>query len=135
MDFEGVREQFPALLHKTFLDAACVSLAPRVATEAIQDFLDMTLHCPARSSTLHHISMDEMRSVARPEAARLIHADEDEIALVESTSHGLTIAAQSIPLSPGDRDDRGAGSAGEGAARSRGVLPDDHQRSCRPVHL
>jgi selenocysteine lyase/cysteine desulfurase len=103
MDFEDAREQFPALLHKTFLDAACVSLAPRVATEAIRNFLDMTLLCPARSSTLHHISMDEMRALARPEAARLINADEDEIALVESTSHGLSIAAQSIPLSPGDR--------------------------------
>ncbi len=103
MDFENAREQFPALLHKTFLDAACVSLAPRVATEAIRNFLDMTLLCPARSSTLHHISMDEMRALARPEAARLINAGEDEIALVESTSHGLSIAAQSIPLSPGDR--------------------------------
>jgi len=103
MDFENAREQFPALLHKTFLDAACVSLAPRSATEAIQNFLDMTLQCPAPSSTLHHIAMDEMRAFARPEAARLINASEDEIALVESTSHGLSIAAQSIPLSPGDR--------------------------------
>src|SRR5271165_4034660 len=103
MDFEEVREQFPALQHKTFLDSACVSLAPRLATEAIQNFLDMTLQCPAQSSTLHHIAMDEMRALARPEAARLINADEEEIALVESTSHGLSIAAQSIPLSPGDR--------------------------------
>ncbi len=103
MDFENVREQFPALLHKTFLEAACVSLAPRVATEAIRNFLDMTLLCPARSSTLHHISMDEMRALARPEAARMINASEDEIALVESTSHGLSIAAQSIPLLRGDR--------------------------------
>ena len=103
MDFETARAQFPALAQKTFLDAACVSLAPLVATDAIRTFLDVALQCPAASSTLHHISMDEMRAAARPAVARLINADEDEIALVESTSHGLTIAAQCIPLSAGDR--------------------------------
>ena len=98
-----IREQFPALREKVFLDAACVSLAPRVATDAISRFLDMVVHCPAPSSTLHHIAMDEMRNAARSQAARLLHAHEDEIALVESTSHGLNLAAGTIPLEPGDR--------------------------------
>ena len=69
------RAQFPALREKTFLDTACVSLTPLAATEAIQQFLDVALHCPSRSATLHHIAMDEMRSKARAEAARLINAD------------------------------------------------------------
>jgi cysteine desulfurase/selenocysteine lyase len=103
MNFIEARAQFPALSEKTFLDAACVSLASLVATEAIRKFLEVALHCPSRSSTLHHIAIDEMRSNARTEAARLINADESEIALVESTSHGLTIAAQSLPLERGDR--------------------------------
>lgn len=103
MDFDTAREQFPALEEKVFLDAACVSLAPRVATEAVQRFLDMALHCPARSSTLHHIAMDELRADARPQAAQLVNAQEDEIALVESTTHGLSLAAQCIPLQRGDR--------------------------------
>jgi selenocysteine lyase/cysteine desulfurase len=103
MDFETAREQFPALRDKVFLDAACVSLAPRTAFAAIQEFLRMTLECPARSSTLHHTAMDEMRSRARPAAARLINAREDEIALVESTTQGFTLAAQAIPLGAGDR--------------------------------
>ena len=47
--------------------------------------------------------MDEMRAAARPAVARLINAHLDEIALVESTSHGLSIAASSIPLEKGDR--------------------------------
>jgi cysteine desulfurase/selenocysteine lyase len=102
-DWPGIREQFPALRDKTFLDAACVSLAPRAATEAISRFLDMALQCPAASSTLHHIAMDEMRNAARGEAARLLNAREEEIALVESTSHGLNLAATTIPLEPGDR--------------------------------
>jgi selenocysteine lyase/cysteine desulfurase len=47
--------------------------------------------------------MDQMRAAARPAVARLINAQEDEIALVESTSHGLALAANAIPLASGDR--------------------------------
>ncbi|HSE98782.1 MAG TPA: aminotransferase class V-fold PLP-dependent enzyme [Blastocatellia bacterium] len=103
MNFDGIRDQFPALKEKVFLDAACASLAPRAAAEAIQEFLDLALRCPSRSSTLHHIAMDDMRAAARPEIARLINADEDEIALLESTTHGLSIAANALPLGRGDR--------------------------------
>src|SRR6266851_8205913 len=97
------RAHFPGLLDKVFLDAACVSLAPRPAVEAVQKFLDLAMVCPLDSSTDHHIFMDEMRSAARPAAARLINAHEDEVALVESTPHGLALAVNSIPLEPGDR--------------------------------
>jgi cysteine desulfurase/selenocysteine lyase len=103
MGLDQVREQFPALRDKVFLDAACVSVAPRVATEAVRKFLEMTLLCPARSATHHHIAMDDLRAAARPQVAQLIHAREDEIALVESTTHGLSISASAIPLERGDR--------------------------------
>jgi cysteine desulfurase / selenocysteine lyase len=99
----NARQHFPGLLDKVFLDAACVSLAPRPAVDAIQKFLDLAMVCPHESSTAHHIFMDEMRAAARPAAARLINAHDDEIALVESTSHGLSLAANAIPLGPGDR--------------------------------
>lgn len=100
---ENVRQEFPALEDKVFLDSACVSLAPRRAVEAIQSFLKMALECPSASATLHHIAMDDLRSAARPAAARLINAYEDEVALVESTTQGLSTAAQAIPLERGDR--------------------------------
>jgi cysteine desulfurase/selenocysteine lyase len=103
MDLKAARQQFPALGNKVFLDAACVSLAPRTATAAIEKFLDMALLCPEASSTLHHIAMDEMRSQARPIAAKLLNAREDEVALVESTTQGLSLAAQALPLERGDR--------------------------------
>lgn len=99
----NARHHFPGLLDKTFLDAACVSLAPRPAVEAMEKFLGLAMVCPLESSTHHHIFMDEMRAAARPAAARLINANADEIALVESTTHGLTLAANAIPLQPGDR--------------------------------
>lgn len=99
----SARQHFPGLLDKVFLDAACVSLAPRPAVEAISKFLDLAMVCPLDSSTHHHIFMDQMRAAARPAVARLINAQEDEIALVESTSHGLALAANAIPLASGDR--------------------------------
>jgi cysteine desulfurase / selenocysteine lyase len=103
MDLASARSQFPGLLDKVFLDAACVSLTSRSSVEAIQSFLDHALHCRLDSSTQHHIFMDQMRSAARPRIATLINAREEEIALVESTSQGLSIAANAIPLAPGDR--------------------------------
>src|SRR5262245_19702802 len=99
----SVRHHFPGLLNKTFLDAACISLAPRPAVETIEKFLDLAMLCPSESATAHHILMDEMRAAARPAVARLISAHEDEIALVESTTHGLSLATDSIPLESGDR--------------------------------
>ena len=102
MDTQAIRQQFPGLRDKVFLDSACVSLAPRCAVEAVQGFLKLASECPARSSTQHHLIMDEARAAARKEAARLLGAAEDEIAIVESTTHGLSIAADAIPLSRGD---------------------------------
>ena len=99
---ETVRHEFPALAEMVFLDAACVSLAPRPAVDAIAGFLDAVLRHPARSSTEHHLAMDEAREAARSEAARLIGADTEEIALVESTTHALSIAARAIPMDAGD---------------------------------
>ena len=103
MNFNLARSQFPALEEKVFMDSACVSLAPAAAIDAIREFLEIVLRCPARSSTDHHIMLDEMRSRARIEVARLIECQEDEVALVESTSHGLNIAADALPLARGDR--------------------------------
>ena len=100
---ENARQQFPALRDKTFLDAACVSIAPQCAIDAAHEFLELARHHPSRSATDQHICMDDARAAARPEIARLLNAGEDEIALVESTTHALNIAAQAIPLELGDR--------------------------------
>jgi selenocysteine lyase/cysteine desulfurase len=99
----NARQHFPGALDKTYLDAACISLAPRPAVEAVEKFLDLSLTCPYESATAQHIAMDELRGAARPIVARLLNAHQDEIALVESTSHALAIAAEALPLESGDR--------------------------------
>ena len=103
MTIEDARHQFPALQQLTFLDSACVSLAPQRTIEKLRAFLEITAYCPSGSSTQHHIDMDTMRSAARPQVAKLIHANESDIALVESTTHGLSLVANAIPLQRGDR--------------------------------
>jgi len=103
LSFSEVRREFRGVEGKVFLDAACVSLAPRRATEAIGEFLRRAEECPEKSATLNHIAMDAMRAATRRELAGLISAGEDEIALVESTTQGLTIAAEALPLVRGDR--------------------------------
>ncbi len=103
MKIQDVRQEFPALQQQVFLDSACVSLAPKRAVEKLRAFLAMAAYCPSGSSTQHHLDMDAMRSAARPQVARLINAGEDDIALVESTTHGLNLIANAIPLERGDR--------------------------------
>jgi selenocysteine lyase/cysteine desulfurase len=103
MTWSDVRNEFPALQRQIFLDSACVSLTPQRAVEKLRSFLDMAAYCPSGSSTQHHLDMDEMRRQARPQIAKLINADEGDIALVESTTHGLSLVANAIPLERGDR--------------------------------
>ncbi len=99
---ETIRREFPGLHDKVFFDAACVSLVPQCAADAIRSFLDDAVHCRARSATLHHIAMDDARERARTESAKLINAVEKDVVLVESTTAGLSAVARAIPLEPGD---------------------------------
>ena len=103
IDCEKIRkEEWPVLETMTFLDAACVSFAPQRTVKAVKAFADMTAVQEEANSSAHHIAMDSLRHKAYDEAAKLLNADPEEIALVESTSHGLNIAAQGIELQDGD---------------------------------
>lgn len=96
------KEEWPVLETMTFLDAACVSFAPQRSVKALKEFAEMTARQDEANSSAHHIAMDSLRNKAYVEAAKLLNADEEEIALVESTSHGLNIAAMGIDLQDGD---------------------------------
>jgi len=94
---------FPGLQGRVFLDAACVSLLPLPAAEALDRLRQDLLTCPARDASAHHIALDASADLARREAARLIGAKPEDIALIESTTHGLEILAAALPLAPGDK--------------------------------
>ncbi|NLY21524.1 MAG: aminotransferase class V-fold PLP-dependent enzyme [Tissierellia bacterium] len=97
-------KEFPALDKgdMVFLDAACVSLAPMRSIKAVKDFADYTGKNDEVNASAHHVEMDNKRNIAYQEAAKLLNADIEEIAIVESTSHGLNIAATSLELNDGD---------------------------------
>ena len=97
------RKTFPATDNLVYLDAAAVSLVSQPVYDAIQSFLDICIQPGSADASRHHLVMDEMRHRAIEEAALLVNAEEEEIALVESTTHGLNIAANAIPLQAGDR--------------------------------
>jgi selenocysteine lyase/cysteine desulfurase len=103
IDWKQIRnKEWPVLSTMTFLDAACVSFAPQRTVNAIKEFADFSARQDEINSSEHHIAMDNMRNKAYNEAAKLLNADIDEIALVESTTHGLNIAAAGIELKDGD---------------------------------
>jgi len=80
-----------------YLDHAAVSPLPRRVRQAMERYVEH------RGVTFGH--RDELETIPprlREAIARLIGADPEEIALVQNTSHGLNIAAQSLPLAPGD---------------------------------
>jgi selenocysteine lyase/cysteine desulfurase len=103
MNVAAARSFFPGTRDRVFLDAACVSLMPVQAEEALRRLGQDLLLCPARDASAHHIALDRTADQPRREAARLIGARPDDIALVESTTQGLEIVAASVPLGRGDR--------------------------------
>src|SRR5262245_43283454 len=103
MDITAARAFFPGTQNTVFLDAACVSLMPVQAEEALRLLGQELLLCPARDASTHHIALDRTADQPRREAARLIGAQPDDIALVESTTQGLETIAATVPLARGDK--------------------------------
>ena len=102
MDWNAVRAQFPGLDDRTFLDAACVSLTPASAEDAVARFAKELTRPSHRNASEHHLWMDGTREEATGHVAALLGVERRNVALVESTTHGLNIAAQSIPWREGD---------------------------------
>ena len=102
MDWNAVRAQFPGLDDRTFLDAACVSLTPSTAEDAVTRFARELTRPSHRNASEHHLWMDGTREEAAGHVAGLLGVERRNVALVESTTHGLNIAAQSIPWREGD---------------------------------
>lgn len=82
----------------TFLDHAAISPFPRRVRDAMVQYLDH------RRVTFGFMDRDEEGIPARlrKTVARLINATPEEIAMVQNTSHGLNLVAQSLPFRSGD---------------------------------
>jgi selenocysteine lyase/cysteine desulfurase len=102
MNIAHARSCFPGLQDRVFLDAACISLLPAQAAEAVRRLGQALLGCPARDASAHHIALDRTADLPRREAARLLGARPEDIAFIESTTQGLQAIAAAVPLMRGD---------------------------------
>jgi cysteine desulfurase/selenocysteine lyase len=99
-DFRALRDrEFPQAARAPWLNAASMGPLPERARAAVEAY-------NRRRSDIHSMRGEDFEPVlarARRAGARLIGADEDEIALLPNTSHGLNLAALSLPLEAGRR--------------------------------
>lgn len=100
-DVTQVREMFPVFRHRTFLDSAWAGPGFVKAAEASADWhrSSMLLSGPSFDQTLAWL-----RPVAnaRKEAAKLLNAEEEEIAFITGTAMGSNAIVNALPLGPGD---------------------------------
>jgi selenocysteine lyase/cysteine desulfurase len=101
-DISTSRSEFPGLADKIYLDTASFGIPPRAAVVAAQRVIARLERGPSLSGAGHQESLDRELLGARAEAARLLSADPGEIALVSSTSQGLSAVLGSIPFETGD---------------------------------
>jgi selenocysteine lyase/cysteine desulfurase len=93
----AVRDQFPAVASRLYLNAAYIAPVPRVVAAAGRAFDDAKCERP--------ISLGDMQKAAdgvRAAYARLIGAGPEEIAFLYSTSEGENIVARGLGLAAGD---------------------------------
>jgi selenocysteine lyase/cysteine desulfurase len=83
--------------HVAYLDHAAVSPLPAAVGRAMADYLDCRRTMDASSEDFLDISTRLQTAVAK-----LLNATPEEIGFVQNTSHGLNLAAQSLPLARGD---------------------------------
>jgi cysteine desulfurase/selenocysteine lyase len=92
------REEFPWADRRIYLNHASLGPLPARSLKAINDF-------NTRRAVPFQMVGDDFLTIprdARAAAAKLINAHPDEIGLVQTTSLGLNLAAQALPLGEGD---------------------------------
>ncbi len=85
----------------TYLDTACMGLVPSPVLQAVREAVN-SLENIASPATDITIEMHDCLEKARVSAAGVFNASPGEFAIIESTTHGLGLIAESIPLERGD---------------------------------
>lgn len=96
-DVEAVRREFPVTQRMLYLDSAHQTPLARSVREALVRFYDEG-HEMAGPKPVWLRRVEEVRE----RVARLLNAAPSEIAFTKNTSEGMNIAANALPLQPGD---------------------------------
>ncbi len=81
-----------------YLDHASTGAIPKATADAVTEYVSLR-HMPFTMKPEHFFATLQK---SRELVATLIGASADEIALTTNTSHGINLAAFSLPLNPGD---------------------------------
>jgi cysteine desulfurase / selenocysteine lyase len=99
MDWEKLRrDEFPITERWAYFDHAAVSPLPRRS----RDRLVAWAEDQAANGVTDWLAWERKLGTLREDAARLIHADNDEIAFVGSTTLGIGLVAEGFPWREGD---------------------------------
>ncbi|NLF02058.1 MAG: aminotransferase class V-fold PLP-dependent enzyme [Anaerolineales bacterium] len=96
-DMNALREAFPPTRRWTYLNHAASATLPVPVRQAMADYL--AAHCEFDDCGGRY---SRVSKELREALADLIQATPEEIAFVQNTSEGLNIAANALPLQPGD---------------------------------
>lgn len=99
MDWDALRaREFPVTERWAYFDHAAVSPLPRRAGDVLRAWAEDQ----ERFGVIHWPNWERKLEAARAGVARLIHADVDEIAFINSTTHGIGLVAEGFPWRAGD---------------------------------
>jgi selenocysteine lyase/cysteine desulfurase len=97
-DWSSLRAQMPVTLRWAYFDHAAVAPLPRSTRDAVIQWAEST----AADGDVPWRSWDQHVQQVRTLAARLLGAEEDEIALLRNTTEGVNLVAHAFPWQPGD---------------------------------
>jgi len=96
--WQRYRDEFPVTRNLIYLNHAAVAPLARRTADAMKQLADDV--CDFGS--LHYSSWVDAYQAVRCAAAKLIHADPSEIALVKNTSEGISVIANGLDWNAGD---------------------------------
>ena len=100
MDWDALRQnEFPVAERWVYLDHAAVAPLPRRSVETLRAWADDQ----AANGVVHWPQWERKLRASKANLAELIHASTDEIAFVNSTTHGIGLVAEGFPWREGDR--------------------------------
>ncbi|MCP3098112.1 aminotransferase class V-fold PLP-dependent enzyme [Myxococcus sp. K15C18031901] len=95
---ESYRALFPVLREQLYFNHAGVAPTSLRAAEAVREWMDDLVYHGIRHERGWEAHCERVRELA----ARLLHAEPDEVAFVRNTSHGLGLVAEGLDWKPGD---------------------------------
>jgi len=96
--FENVRDEFEFADNATYLNAASVGPLSKRTRAAMNDYYDISQHCPWKVD--NHLG--EAFGTVRQAGADLLHTSIDNVTYGYNTGYGVNIAAFGLPLERGD---------------------------------